>query len=147
MENEYTEELDQLQQRLDALIAAEADQAEIVELEQEVRILRAFYERAYSVWEEGRENRNYSLYLALEGYGEWTLQNVYAFLFDKVTDLPANDHKELLGQIREVDFTTLGSVVARPARVVGGQELPSVTFPDLEGALDWARGENRLRST
>lgn len=107
MENDYTHEIDELQAQIDAMVEAEEDPKEIAELQMQLQILRAIYDQASRVFEAGRASDELRQSLALRGYGEWTLDNVYAFVFDTTTDLPSQEHRSFLGEIWETDFAAL----------------------------------------
>jgi hypothetical protein len=105
--NDYTREIEELQAQIDAMVEAEEDPREIAELQMQLHILRAIYDQAVQVFDAGRRNEDLSQRLALRGYGDWTLDNVYAFVFDTTTDLTSKEHRSFLGEIRETDFAAL----------------------------------------
>jgi hypothetical protein len=107
VENDYTQEIDELQAQVDALVEAEGDAKEIAELEMELQVLRAIYERTVQLYQAGLDDRELRHSLAVRGYGDWTLDNVYAFVFESTTDLPGGEHRSFLGEIRETDFASL----------------------------------------
>src|SRR5439155_888497 len=45
--------------------------------------------------------------LTMRGYGEWTLDNVYAFVYETAVELPAGGHGQFLGEINDTDFARL----------------------------------------
>ena len=45
--------------------------------------------------------------LALRGYGEWTFDNVYAYVYETSADMPGDGHHSFLGEIRDTDFARL----------------------------------------
>jgi hypothetical protein len=104
VENDYTHEIDELQAQVDAMVEAEEDPKEIAELQMQLQILRAIYDQASRVFEAGRGSEELRRNLALRGYGEWSLDNVYAFVFEATTDLPSQEHRSFLGEISETDF-------------------------------------------
>jgi hypothetical protein len=107
VENDYTREIDELQLQVDALVEAEGDAREIAELGMELQVLRAIYERTAQLYQSGRDDLELRHSLAVKGYGEWTLDNVYAFVFETTTDLPSDEHRSFLGEIRETDYAAL----------------------------------------
>jgi hypothetical protein len=104
VDNDYTHEIAELQSQVDAMVEAEANPKEIAELEMQLQILRAIYEQATQLHEVGVDDEEMRQHLAIRGYGEWTLDNVYAFVFDSTTDLPSEGHRSFLGVIREANF-------------------------------------------
>ena len=108
--DEYSQEINELQAQVDAMIEAEEDRKTIAELEMQLQILRALYQQATLLFGEGRRDPELRASLALRGYGEWTLDNVYAFVYDTSVDLPADGHQSFLGEIRDTDF---GALLAR----------------------------------
>ena len=67
-------------------------------------ILRTLYGRARDLYTLGREDAGLRRGLTMRGYGEWTLDNVYAFVFETSVDLPGQGHRSFVGEIREADF-------------------------------------------
>lgn len=104
MDNEYTHEIAELQSQVDAMVEAEGDPKEIAELEMQLQVMRAIYERATQLYEDGRLDEEIRASLAIRGYGEWTLDNVYAFVYDSTSDLPVEEHRTFVGEIKETDF-------------------------------------------
>jgi hypothetical protein len=104
VENDYTGEINELQVQVDALVEAEGDPKEIAELEMQLQVLRTIYERAFRLYQDGAGDAELRQHLALRGYGEWDLDNVYAFVYDTTADFPGRDHRVFLGEIRDTDF-------------------------------------------
>jgi hypothetical protein len=105
--DEYAQEINELQAQVDAMVEAEEDPKVIADLEMQLQILRALYRKATSLFREGQANPELQTKLAFRGYGEWTLDNVYAFVYDTSVDLPADGHQSFLGEIRDTDFGAL----------------------------------------
>jgi predicted translin family RNA/ssDNA-binding protein len=105
--DEYAKEISDLTAQIDAMIEEEADKKEIAELQMQLGILRTLYQQAMHLLESGRANPELRESLALRGYGEWTLDNVYAFVYETSVDLPADGHHSFLGEIRDTDFSRL----------------------------------------
>ena len=105
--DEYAKEISDLTAQIDAMIEEEADKKEIAELQMQLEILRTLYRQAMHLLESGREHPELCESLALRGYGEWTLDNVYAFVYETSVDLPADGHHSFLGEIRDTDFSRL----------------------------------------
>jgi hypothetical protein len=105
--DEYAKEISDLAAQIDAMIEEEAEKKEIAELQMQLEILRTLYWQATYLLESGRVNPDLRERLALRGYGEWTLDNVYAFVYETSVDLPADGHHSFLGEIRDTDFSRL----------------------------------------
>jgi hypothetical protein len=107
VDNDYIEEIRELDTQIAAMVEAEEDPHEIAELEKQVRVLRALYERACQLYEAGQEEADLRRRLALRGYGDWTLENVYAFVFETATDLPIHGQDSFVGEIRNLDLLSV----------------------------------------
>jgi len=105
--DEYAKEIADLQAQVDAMIEAEGDKKEIAELQMQLGILRVLYHQAIHLYDEGERDPELRESLALRGYGEWTVDNVYAFVYETSVDMPAEGHHSFLGEIRDTDFTRL----------------------------------------
>ena len=105
--DEYAKEIGDLQAQIDAMIEEEADKKEIAELQMQLEILRALYRQATYLLDLGETSPDLRENLALRGYGDWTLDNVYAFVYETSVDMPADGHHSFLGEIRDTDFSRL----------------------------------------
>jgi hypothetical protein len=105
--DEYAKEISDIQGQVDAMIEEEADKREIAELQMQLEVLRALYRQATHLFEAGRANSELPQRLALRGYGSWTLDNVYAFIYETSVDMPADGHHSFVGEIRDTDFQRL----------------------------------------
>ena len=105
--DDYQREINELQVQVDAMIEAEENPKEIAELQMQLEILRALYAQATALLEAGRLDLELRRGLALKGYGEWTLENVYAFVYETSVDLPAEGHRSFVGEIHDTDFAGL----------------------------------------
>jgi len=105
--DEYAKEIGDLAAQIDTMIEEEADKKEIAELQMQLGILRTLYQQAMHLLESGRRNPELRESLALRGYGEWTLDNVYAFVYETSVDLPSDGHHSFLGEIMDTDFSRL----------------------------------------
>jgi hypothetical protein len=102
--DEYAKEIGDLQHQVDALVEAEGDAREIAELEMQLSILRALYGRARDLFARGVEDVRLRRGLAMRGYGDWTLEHVYAFVYETAVELPGSGHGSFLGEINDTDF-------------------------------------------
>jgi len=105
--DEYAKEISDLAAQIDAMIEEEADKKEIAELQMQLEILRTLYRQATHLLESGQRSPGLRESLALRGYGEWNLDNVYAFVYETSVDLPVDGHHSFLGEIRDTDFGRL----------------------------------------
>ena len=101
--DEYQLEIRQLHQRLAQLRAAEAEPQLIEEYEVELRNLTAIYRAATVTLVEGEHDERLERALDQLGFGEWTLDNVYSFVYDLSMDLPL-DGKELATLVETTDY-------------------------------------------
>ena|SRR5919204_13208 len=105
--DEYTKEIGDLQFQVDEMIEAEGDAREIAELEMQLDILKALYGRARELYARGEQDSALRRGLAIRGYGDWTLDNVYAFVYETAVELPSHGHGSFLGEINDTDFGAL----------------------------------------
>jgi predicted translin family RNA/ssDNA-binding protein len=105
--DDYSKEISDLQREVERLVEAEGDPQEIAELEMQIRVLKALYEQATTLYEQGRDDPDLRRQLVIRGYGEWTLDNVYAFVFETAVDLPDAEPKAFVNDISHTDFASL----------------------------------------
>ena len=105
--DDYAKEIGDLQRQVEDMVEAEAGAREVAELEMELAILRTLYGRARDLYSLGREDAGLRRGLTMRGYGEWTLDNVYAFIYETAVELPARGHGQFLGEINDTDFAGL----------------------------------------
>jgi hypothetical protein len=102
--DEYAKEIRDLQQEIDRLVEAEGDKKEIADLEMQVEVLSAIYRQAEALYRRGEADRELRRGLRLRGYGDWTLDNVYAFVYEQAVELPDEGPKAFADDIRQTDF-------------------------------------------
>jgi hypothetical protein len=105
--DEYSQEINDLQAQVDAMVEAEEDKKLIADLEIQLQILRAIYQQATRLLAEGQADGELRESLALRGYGDWDLDSVYAFVYETSVDLPTDPRGSFVGEIRDTDFSTL----------------------------------------
>ena len=105
--DDYSKEIADLRREIARLVEAEADAQEIAELEMQARVLEALYGQAVELFDRGREDADLRRQLKLRGYGDWTLENVYAFVFESAVDLPEAEPRTFLHDITRTDFAGL----------------------------------------
>ncbi len=112
--DDYAREISDLKAEIERLQEAEEDPTEIGELEMQLEILSELYHRARELHAAGRGSEKLHRALQLRGYGDWTLENVYAFVYESAVDLPGQGHHAFVGGIRDSDFAGLLSEPAEP---------------------------------
>src|SRR5438270_13747962 len=85
--DDYSKEIADLRREIERLIEAEAEAQEIAELEMQARGLEALYQQAEQLFDRGRDDPDLRRQLRMRGYGDWTLDNVYSFVYDTAADL------------------------------------------------------------
>jgi predicted translin family RNA/ssDNA-binding protein len=105
--DDYAREIAELQAQVDRLVEAEGDRETIADLETQLEIMRALYGRARELLAVGEDDPELRRALRMRGYGEWTLDNVYAFVYDRAVDLPGGSGRAFLSEIRDADFARL----------------------------------------
>jgi hypothetical protein len=110
--DEYAKEISDIQAQVDAMVEEEADKREIAELQMQLEVLRALYRQAIHLLQVGEANRELRQSLALRGYGDWTLDNVYAFVYETSVEMPSDGHHSFVGEIRDTDFQRILAAAA-----------------------------------
>jgi hypothetical protein len=105
--DEYTKEIRDLQREVDDLVEAEGDKKEIEDLQIQIDVLSAIYRQAQELYDRGRADAELRRGLKLRGYGDWTLDNVYAFVYEQAVELPDEGPKAFADDIRQTDFAGL----------------------------------------
>lgn len=101
--DEYQLEIQQVTQQLEQLRDAEAEPALIAEYEAELRNLTALYRASRETYDVGVSDRRLSEALHRFGFGAWTLENVYSFVYDVSMELPLDGH-DLASLIDATDY-------------------------------------------
>ena len=101
--DEYQLEINDVRRTLARLKADKADEALIEEYEAELRNLRALYQAATETLEAGRSDPRLRAALAELGFGEWTLQNVYSFVYEAAM-AAEDDTRDLANVITHTDY-------------------------------------------
>ena len=103
--DEYQLEIADLRRTLARLKADKADAALIEEYEAELRNLKALYQAAVDTLEAGRGDARMRGALSELGFGEWTLENVYSFVYDAAMAAEPDD-RDLANVITHTDYAT-----------------------------------------
>lgn len=105
--DEYAREIRDLQVEVQQLVEAEEEPKTIVELETQIDVLGALYRRTQELYDVGQVAGELREALAVRGYGDWSFDSVYAFVYDAAVDIPAENPREFLGVINRTDFRAL----------------------------------------
>jgi hypothetical protein len=105
--NDYQKEIADLEAQIDSLVEAEGDPKTIAELSMQAEILKAIYARAVDLLERGKKDQALRFGLRIQGYGDWTIDNVYAFVYERAVELEPQAHRAFVGGIRETDFALM----------------------------------------
>jgi hypothetical protein len=101
--DEYQLEINQIRRTLARLKADKADEALIEEYEAELRNLRALYEAARVTFDAAQSQPRLRDALAELGFGDWTLQNVYSFVYEAALSAEPDD-RDLANVINHTDY-------------------------------------------
>ena len=101
--DQYQIEIRDLRRRLAQLERDEAPPDLINEYEAEVRMHTALYRAAQETFDAGSDDRRVRSALHELGFGEWTLDNVYSYVYEASMELP--DDGDLAARIDDTDFT------------------------------------------
>jgi len=103
--DEYQIEINEVRRTLARLKADKADAALIEEYEAEYRNLRALYQAAVDTMEAGRTEPRMRAALSDLGFGDWTLPNVYSFVYEAAMAAEPDD-RDLANVITHTDYAT-----------------------------------------
>ena len=101
--NEYEEELNELRLKLERLREAEAAPEIIEEHDCELRNLRAIYVAAQTTFAVGADDIEVQTALSELGFGNWTLDHVYSFVYDAAMDADL-EGEELATIVNRTDY-------------------------------------------
>jgi hypothetical protein len=107
--DEYQLEIQSIRSTLNRLRADEADPELIEEYEAELRILMALYTAATEVLEAGEQDARLRTVLAELDFGDWTMEDVYAFIYDAALAMDESGH-DLAARVGQTDF--VGALLA-----------------------------------
>ncbi len=105
--DDYQKEIADLEAQVDRLVEEEGDAKTIAELSMQLEILKAIYARATDLYARGQEDEALRYGLRIQGYGDWTLDNVYAFVYERSVELEPKAHSAFVGGIRSADFALM----------------------------------------
>ena len=105
--DDYQKEIADLERQIEEMVEAEEDKQQIADLSMQLEILKALYARARELYDDGEHDAELRTALTMRGYGEWSLDNVYAFVYETAVELPDAGHHAFVGGIRDADFAGL----------------------------------------
>jgi hypothetical protein len=105
--DDYQKEIADLEAQVERLVEADGDAKTIAELTMQLEILKAIYLRAIDLLARGRTDEALRYGLRIQGYGDWILDNVYAFVYERSVELEPRAHSAFVGGIKATDFALL----------------------------------------
>jgi hypothetical protein len=105
--DDYQKEIADLEAQIEQLVEAEGAARTIAELSMQLDILKAIYARAIDLLQRGQKDEGLRYGLRIQGYGDWTLDNVYAFVYERSVELEPNAHSAFVGGIKNADFALM----------------------------------------
>ena len=105
--DDYQKEIADLERQVEQLVEAEGDAKTIAELSMQLDILKALYGRATDLYQRGKKDEGLRYGLRIQGYGDWSLDNVYAFVYERSVELEAGAHSAFVGGIKSADFALM----------------------------------------
>ncbi len=105
--DDYQKEIADLETQVEQLVEAEGDAKTIAELSMQLDILKAIYARATDLFGRGQKDEDLRYGLRIQGYGDWTLDNVYAFVYERSVEIEPHPHSAFVGGIKNADFALM----------------------------------------
>jgi len=105
--DDYQKEIADLETQVERLVEEEGDKTTIAELSMQLEILKAIYARASDLYQRGTRDEGLRYGLRIQGYGDWSLDNVYAFVYERSVELEPKAHSAFVGGIRSADFALM----------------------------------------
>ena len=105
--DDYQKEIADLETQVEQLVEAEGDAKTIAELSMQLDILKAIYARATDLFQRGRQDEGLRYGLRIQGYGDWSLDNVYAFVYERSVELEPKAHSAFVVDIKSADFALM----------------------------------------
>ena len=105
--DDYQKEIADLELQVEQLVEADGDANTIAELSMQLDILKAIYTRATDLYRRGRGDEGLRFGLRIQGYGDWNLDNVYAFVYERSVELEGAAHGAFVGGIKSTDFALM----------------------------------------
>jgi hypothetical protein len=105
--DDYQKEIVDLETQVDRLVEEEGDARTIAELSMQLEILKAIYARAIDLHLRGIKDEGLRYGLRIQGYGDWNMDNVYAFVYERSVELEPRLHSAFVGGIKNADFALM----------------------------------------
>jgi hypothetical protein len=105
--DDYQKEIADLETQVEQLVESQGDAKTIAELSMQLDILKALYTRATDLYQRGLKDEGLRYGLRIQGYGDWTIDNVYAFVYERSVELEPKAHSAFVGGIRSTDFALM----------------------------------------
>ena len=105
--DDYQKEIADLETQVERLVEEESDARTIAELTMQLEILKAIYARATDLHKRGLKDEGLRYGLRIQGYGDWTIDNVYAFVYERSVELEPRAHSAFVGGIKAADFALM----------------------------------------
>ncbi len=105
--DDYQKEIADLETQVEQLVEEEGDAKTIAELSMQLEILKAIYSRATDLFARGKNDEGLRYGLRIQGYGDWNLDNVYAFVYERSVELEPRAHTAFVGGIKTADFALM----------------------------------------
>jgi hypothetical protein len=105
--DDYQKEIADLEAQVERLVEGEGDARTIAELTMQLEILKAIYARASDLYARGLKDEGLRYGLRIQGYGAWTIDNVYAFVYERSVELEPAAHSAFVGGIKAADFALM----------------------------------------
>ncbi|OLE73421.1 MAG: hypothetical protein AUG05_00285 [Actinobacteria bacterium 13_1_20CM_2_66_18] len=105
--DDYQKEIADLEVQVEQLVEQEGDARTIAELSMQLEILKAIYARAIDLFQRGQRDEGLRYGLRIQGYGDWNIDNVYAFVYERSVELEPQAHHAFVGGIKAADFALM----------------------------------------
>ena len=105
--DDYQKEIADLEAQVEQLVEQEGDARTIAELSMQLEILKAIYARAIDLFQRGQRDEGLRYGLRIQGYGDWNIDNVYAFVYERSVELEPQAHRAFVGGITAADFALM----------------------------------------
>ena len=105
--DDYQKEIADLETQVEQLVEDEGDARTIAELSMQLEILKAIYARATDLYQRGLRDEGLRYGLRIQGYGDWNIDNVYAFVYERSVEIEPNVHSAFVGGIKAADFALM----------------------------------------
>jgi hypothetical protein len=105
--DDYQKEIADLERQIEQMVEADGDAKTIAELTMQLDILKAIYTRATDLFLRGRSDEDLRYGLRIQGYGDWNIDNVYAFVYERSVELDAGPHSAFVGDIKTTNFALM----------------------------------------